>query len=528
MKVPVYQNQISYEKAHASNVLLARPLREASGSKGWMDVTSAAGVLGGLYALPGAVNRTVNAFGAAQKEWEKEWADLQEKIAGKNKPRQKTAPSQAAGPSAAGADDGTAENVGKFSSPLRSRLLQFAREKAFETALEPTEQSRASGAQTALQRLDENFAWLSGGLSDASTPQKDNLLTQDYTLLRREVQELEEKSRRTQEQENIRQGAYSFVQTAALVPTPRALESYMQSNLSAAAQEARSAGVGEKQWQQQSRALRWQAVRHNVEAALEAGQTERAQSVYRHFAKELPSQQQELLAHKLTARQADMLGEKLWPAARAACTGEQGETEEKALAEFARRAAPRQTPAFQQQLADALNARLAQSRSLELRRRRAGYERLLAAPQGADLTALMKDDAFSTADFETNCRALRQWQQTANKQSSAAVFNRLHQGLLNGKLNEKELEKSLQSGELSAPDFWRLKARSCAAQAGDYDARVRLLEQGLALFCRRQELTPQQSDELRYFVFTSSEDVAQQIQAAQTAKQLFLLQENKK
>ncbi len=538
MKVPVYQPQIRYEKAQAQQVMLARPLREASGKKEWTDAASAAGLLQGVYEWPAAVNRAIDAFGASGQNWQSEWEKLQQRVSGKKAGAVASSAAAAksfsafssepkAAPSSAGAEEQTAAGGG-FSSPARLQQLRFAREEAFSPSTEVASVGMQMQSQkSAAARLDEQFLSLLSS-SEVAADGAEHTLAQDYVVLRREVENLEQKATRARAQQNWQAGTSAFIQTAALIRTPRALEEYIQANINSAAEEARAMGVQAQEWAGQSQMLRRQAVRHNVEAALEAGEADRAEKVYRHFLEQLSLPQRDLLQRKILARRADLLGEKIWPAARQACVDGEGNIDKKALKDFVSAQASKEEAGFQQELTETLTARLQQSRLQDMRRRAAGYERLLAEAEQADMASLMGQEVFSAQDFEGNCKALRLYQRAPQKRSSAVLFNRLQQGVLAGKNQDKEIENALESGELSAPDYWRLKARSLRAQSGTSDARSRLLAQALERFCRQNELSAQQSQEVQYFVFTAADNVEAQINAACAVKQLFLLQESKK
>ncbi len=523
MKVPVYQPQVSYQKNTAQVVRQQQPVYESFGKKEWADMAAAGAVMRGVYELPGALNRTVDSFQKANDSWQEEWKKVAENIAGKKTEKSQSQPSEAAARSVLMED----KRTGEFSAPQRSEQLSFARERVFSADTDGENADTLTGADSAVQRLDKNFMALFTQSPHNYGPGEERLLAQDFVILRREVQQLEEKSRQLQAQEEIKQGAATFVQTAAMVRTPRALESYIKSNLRAAAQEAGRAGLSEAAWTDRARALEQEAVRHNVEAALEAGEAERADAIFRHFAARLPADQQQTLEKKITARRADLVGETLWPAARKACADSSGRADEKRLADFARSAAARETDEFKQQLVGAFKARLAQSRRRDLQRRATGYLRLANAESGADLAALMNGDCFREGEFERNCNALRAQQSGEAKGSSAAVFNRLNQALLAGKLEEKEAEKAFDGGALSARDYWRLKGRWCAAEAGADYTQSRLLAQAVGRFCRQNGLSAQESEDALYFVFTAGESAEEQRKAALAVKQLFLLQENK-
>ena len=96
---------------------------------------------------------------------------------------------------------------------------------------------------------------------------------------------------------------------------------------------------------------------------------------------------------------------------------------------------------------------------------------------------------------------------------------------MDGKLQEEDLRKSFGAGELSARDYWLLQGRRFSLQAGDSASQDRLLAAALSKFCRQNGLDEEQSDEVMYFVFAQGSNPSEQLAAAQTVKQIFLLQE---
>ena len=519
MRVPVYQPSVAYRRAYAQNVQLAKPLLAASGKKEFSDLQSAAGVMQGIYELPGFLNRTADAYEESKDRWKDAWGELKtrfeegnrsvylEKYPERRRPEDGPASADTAAPDAA-------QGQG-FSSPRRGDQLRFAREKAFASGGE-------NEPENPVRRLDEYFA-----RSAAQSGGAEGLLAQDYVVLRREVSALQDKRRQNQARENLQQGENTFVQTAALVRTPRALEAYINSNLSAAQNEGRAAGLDEKQSRLRRQALRRQAVRHNVEAALQSGETQQAEAVYKHFAPRLDAEEQGLLQRKITARKADLLAEKLWPQARAECTAKNGKPDEVKLRRFARGAAEGENETFARDLEGALKARLAESRRSDLRRRAQAYRSLSAADPQSDVTPLLQEGCFDAEEFERNQEVLRRRQSAPDKMSLPAAFNRLQEHITDGTLKENELDEAFDAGELSAADYWRLQARAAAAEADGVSPQAKVFSQALAHFCRRNGLNEQESAQVHYAVFSAGETMEEQLAAARQVKQLFLLQESK-
>lgn len=507
MRIPVYQQSVGYQKAYAQNVALAQPTRQSMGKNKWSDWATAGDVMQSLYQLPFAAKRTAQTYKNASQAFEEVLAT------------QPAAPADAAAHAAAPAQ---AETATPFSSAKRQEQLSFARGQAWQPAA--AEKNAQTKEKSAVEKLDENFAGLIS--ADFNTANED-LLAQDYVILRREMQNLQNKETRRQQQENWRQGAGAFVQTAALIRTPKALEEYINNNISAAQKEAAQNGLEGAQ-KEQLNTLYTQAVRHNVQAALQSGETEQAQAVYSHFAKRLSPQESDLLVRKITAREADQKAQALWPAARQSCVEKDGSINQDKLAAFAAQNSAQKSEDSRQDLQQALRAQLQAQQHKDWRRRAQGYRRLISGlSAGEDLAALMEEDGFDRQEFEQNQQALRLYQAQPEKTSSAPVFNRLQRLIWQGKNPQKELSQALQKGELSAPDYWRLKARNASAQADGTDVREVFLSAALDKFFKEEQLDTQTAQQISHFVFSSAGDWQQQLAAARTVRQIFQLQESK-
>ena len=259
MRVPVYQPSVAYRRAYAQKRTVGEAAVAASGKKEFSDLQSAAGVMQGIYELPGFLNRTADAYEESKDRWKDAWGELKTRFEEGNRSvyleNTRTPPPRRRPRLRRHGRTGSGTVGQGFSSPRRGDQLRFARGKSicFRRENEP---------ENPVRRLDEYFA-----RSAAQSGGGEGLLAQDYVVLRREVSALQDKRRQNRARENLQQGENTFVQTAALVRTPRALEAYINSNLSAAQNEGRAAGLDEKQSRLRRQALRRQAVRHNVEAA---------------------------------------------------------------------------------------------------------------------------------------------------------------------------------------------------------------------------------------------------------------------
>lgn len=522
MRIPTYQQQVPYRGAYARDVRLAQRSMESSGNKLWTDLASAGGVLSGIYETPMMLNRTGDAYEEAKDNWNAAWDELKMRrdfgnryvYDAKQKAKQPKPPKKSA------SKEGIA--LLGFSSPKREELLRFGREKAFG-------QTPAGAQADPVSKLDEYFGQNAAGNILPSAPQeREDLLSQDYAVLRREVQELSLKRDAQARKEQFERGAGHFVQTAGMVRAPRALEQYIRANLDAAGEEARSGGLDAAQWKGRREALQTQAVRHNIEAALAAGETKQAEAVYGHFEHKLDEKDKTLLKSKILLHKADLESEKLFPLAVKECVDENGSVDEKKLNSFVRSRCEGREEELKNETGAGLRARLETHRRKELLRRADAYERLLAKGAQEGLGAL--EGAYSRGDkeFKRDARILRALQTRPEKNSDPAAFNRLFTLAAREKDGAREIETAFDEGHISAADYLRLKSRVCAAGAARLDPRERLLERAAERLCRSCGLEGGEAEDVKYFIFTSGPGAQERLEAARTARQILNLQEKNK
>lgn len=501
MRVPNYQRQVAYQKGLVQPVQLAAPTRESSGRKVWSDLAS----LGGILTASGVAVEVLNRVFSKKKKEEEDNSSSSSQAPEEKKPDQPPAEKSA---------------YSGFSSPARQELLAFGRGPALEKT------DRAS-AQSAVDKLDLYAGQHWAGRAAEELSDK-NLWVQDYAVLRREVSRLDEEQARQERQEAFEQGASSFVQTAALVRSPQALDSYMQANLAAAESEAKANGITPQQWERQKELLYMQAVRHNLQAALAAGEVDQAQAVYAHFSSKLTPAEQALAQARLNARRADLAAAQAQEAAAQACVEADGEIRESALAAFARETAEA-GGLDRGQLQAALQAQLALRQRQDWARRAQVYAQLLAAgPDEAGTSGLMGMPAQTEAEFAHTEKIVRTWQSQPGGQSEPAVFTRLYAAIQAGLAGQADIDEAFAAHALCARDCLQLNQVFCRVRAGETDLRTPLLRGAVQSLCRKYALSEPQMQQAEYWVFTRGTDTAQQLQAAQELKNLLSLQENTK
>ena len=500
MKVPTYQTQVSYRAATARPVALAAPTRESSRSKGWSDLSTVAEAT----------------LGALQVQ------ESLEKIFSKDEDKNKK---KSSGPEANfSKKQHTSQEIlspmVEFSSPQRQALLQFSRQEAFASA------PAGSKQESAVAKLDDYFGKQARGLA-LSAEHADDLLVQDYTVLRREVAAVEEQQANALKQEQFAAGVNHFVQTAGMISTPQALEQYIESNLTAAKQEALQNGISEETWYEQQQMLRTQALQHNIESALGAGQLRAAQEVCTHFAKQLPADTYALLQEKLAAAHAGQLAEKYGALAKEQCLLPTGEISSDKLSVLAKQIAQEQevdanqlTAAFQTELAGQIKKDFARQASF--------YSRLLQSQESAqDIWPELMNAQLSSADFIQAQQVYQQWKSQPQAQSAAAVFNALYEEIARGSDVREELQHSLARQELSARDWIYLQQHFCQHKSTQADSREAILQMSVDKICRDAGLNTPQQEQAKYFVQAAGVDFQTRLQAAKELKNLLTLQEKK-
>lgn len=493
MQVPIYQNQIGYQgPGRVRAIAVPQPVREAEADSKLKGLE----MLGDFMQGAGKITKKVQSYAAQQKE-------------------------------EAFAEAANTEPVySGFSDPLRGRLLEYSRTDAFRY---PSDDQNPAASLDAVQHLDDFFVQQSGATEQtASTYTDHNLLVQDYVVLRREVARIQQQQQQAVQKEQFNQAASHFVQTAALVQNPQALETYIHSNLSAAGLEARQQGVSEKQWKGQADFLTAQAVRHNIEAALYEGEVEQAKHVYTHFERQISPLDKELLSQKMTMCQAEKQAEQLVAQASRYCADENGELQEQRLSSWIKQNVTDISVPEQQALEKALQGRFSAENQSRLRREEQFYDTLLSAAsqQNISMRDLMSEQCSSGQLFKQTSQWMSRIQNHPLQASDVNVFNRLQQQMMQGELTRAQLDNALEKESLSGIDCLRLKRDFCRFQTQGVNSREKLLLQSVESFCRKNDLPEQQVQTAKYFVLSSGKDLEQRLKAAYELKKILTLQEH--
>ena len=514
MKIPTYQKQITYQRAHARPVEMVTPTLASSYGKGWNLVAAIGGAMEGA--------------GRLYKAWEKKKEEerkrqQQAEEAAKKKPNPDSNESAAKRISAGVLPP----QYSGFSSPARQNLLNFSRTQAWQ---DPSVNEPSSAVQTATERLDDYFVEQARTYAaDMRTENPDaHLLTQDYAVLRQEMQHLQKEKQIKTQQNQFLQGAGSFVQTAGLIRQPAALEQYIQANLAAAQTESEQAGYGPSVWKNQKQQLYTAAVQQNIDAALQTGETKQARSVYQHFADKLPAQQKDLLQTKLIAREAEIYADKVWPHAYEMCVSAEREIEKNKLHALAQQMATSQG-LNEQALQKTLQMRLREQICQKYEQEAAICRQLLTAGSEDKPTLWQgSQNHLSASEFAQIHQLWCDMQSAPPAISDPAVFNALYEQSSQAAASRADIMQAYQAEKISAADALRLTEHFCSVQAGHAAGYEPLLARGVAQLCQRMQLTQSETQQAQYSVFSAGCDKQTQLAAAQELKQLLTLQEKKK
>lgn len=501
MKIPVYNPQVPYVRAQAQNVAVAQPLKQASGKKLWNDLETAANVWQDVH----SAYLDVKAWRAEEKK--KQQAQQQQ--------NQRTAPPAEAAQTQAGIE----LKQTAFSAPERADLLRFGREKAFGGGEEKDD------GQTPLSRLDAYFMQQA---SNVAAGEKEDLLLQDFAVLRREVQEVQTRAEREQAREQFEQGQRHMLQTAALIHSPKGLESYLNANLDAAQTEALRNGASAQAWQERRETLTALAVRHNMQAALSSGQPERAEKVYVHFQAKLNDEERQTLQSQLRMGKAEALADGYYARAARECVQEDKRVDEAELLRLSREICRGEEP-LARETSRVLSARLEADCRQNCLAQARQYERLLSQAEAQSKAGLWAmDGAGTAAQWERTARAWRKLRSAPAQAADYEAFNRLYESVLCGENSEKDIDAAFDRGNVSAEDFLRLKSRALRVQGGEKDIEGLLLSQALDAYCQRGGLTPQATNAAKYFIYTAGPDTRARLEAASKVRRMFELKGGEK
>lgn len=489
MKIPIYQTQIPYQRAVARPVTLTAPMQEyvhLKSKKGWMKVG----------------------------EFLEKKDQLEEWLTKKKKERAEAAQAISAAPVSSESEKRPGCGREKelvpmdFSHPLRKSLLDFSRA---QTQLQ-TSFSDDHTSVTGIAKLDEYVS----SQEKAETASNPALWKDDYVILRQEMKHLQRQYSQQQAKENFEQGASSFIQTAALVRNPDALESYIQNNLSAAGLEAEEQGISTQEWSKQKDFLYRQAVSHNIESALAGGELDNAQAMYKHFHEKLPADTQQLLSAKLQVKQADIVAQHM-------CQN---------LPEIV---SAQDSSNIRQQIQDQygeteFGKQIQQAAAVHLQKRNQDYWQRRASAYGSCFSANSAESipVQNSSDFEEIVKLKQAFAQAPQMQSIPAVFNQLYAHIRQGYKAMPAIEQAFDNHELNAADCARLKQAYCLHQAQKQDPKAAIVPLVVSRLCRECHLTDDESEQTYYFVLSAGNSAQEQLQAARDVKQMLLLQEKNK
>lgn len=497
MKVPSYQTQVPYRAALARPVGIARPTAESSRSKYWADVATAGEIAGSAMQLKDAMSKffekdTKHNLGISENEP----TSLQEKSSSEDKQARSF-----------------------FSAEQRQALLNFSRQEVF------AEKLSEERAETPLERLDNYFTGEIGKLN-AAEPVADSLLAQDYVVLRHEVNALEQKQARAKSKEQFARGAGNFVQIAGMISSPTALEHYIDSNLSAAQEEAAQQGLSEQTWQRQKQFLQTEAVQHNVQSALSAGEVSQAQAVYKHFSSQLPSQTREQLEEKITSCLAEKLVQENPSLVQAITKAAEDPLDMEKCSTLVEQVAT-ECGIKSQLLQTAVQTRLTQQMQEAHKRRASFYEQLLHTPNGEQTLqqTLLTQTCLTTDEFLRVQQICQKWQSHPEAKSNPQIFNHLYGQICLGQDVQENLTKSLAHNEICPRDWVCLQQAVHHFLSAPTDPREEILKMALDKWCRSAALTPAEQEQAHYFVYSAGTGFDARLLAAQELKNLLTLQE---
>lgn len=497
MKIPSYQTQVPYRAAQVRSVRL---------------VPTVSGKLN-KWEKMGIVNQLI-------QNGREIYNGVKNIIQARNKPSSAAQSSDFGAERLSPAVSKVAETVPVTNNPFSDP----ARQALFEEGV----QYRMGGSMsfnnisTAVEALD-NYVNAHAQNKGVLQEEKEPLWVQDYVILRRELQHLQQQEQQQTDLSTFEQAAQHFVQTAGLVRSTKALEQYVRDNLAAAEQEAVQQGVPSEVWQRQKAQLYAQAVNHNIRAALQAGEIAQAQAVAEHFSAQVPSwQKQDWQAQIKTARAEQILTAN-WPDWQMNCRDEQGKLNKEHIQHL-----------LHEKYGGTQLAELLQ-RSFEQRWQQ--YQQQCWKKQAQYYAQCLQGEKWPLSDelegqiYEQKERSRQLLAQCRNGDSTptnAKVFNTLYEQILAGDIEESELDQAFQTKQLSAPDTLRLKKYFCEGQANSVDTRQKILSSSLARFCHQYDLTEEQMQSAKYWVYAAGTTIKDQLRAAQELKQIFALQEKNK
>ncbi len=468
MKIPVYQNQMPYRGSYARGASLARPVKEASGSDRWFD----------LAAVAQGLKIGVKGYEKVKQFSKELFSDI-------------------------------VEEQTHFSSDNRAELLSFCQNNIFSLA--------SQSQDTAVDKLDQYVS------DHADRFEKNDLLAQDYAILRRCAADLEENKRAEIRQARHAQAATVFLKTASAVRGANALDEYIKSNLSMATREMIADGVDEPTCKEQEKQLRQTAVTQNITSALQAGQVREAEDVCRHFSADIEPKKATLLTAQIMQAKAEQYAEKIPAHQQTNWQNNDGTISWKKVEKYVKNLSLPETE--KETYTQVVFAHLSEKNKASFRQEATVYKTLLENPSSTP--TLFIDDNFPSERFKSLQKASLSLRSGSGKENPT-LFNHLYENAVSGNIKRSEIDACFEEEKLNAREYLLLSHQFCQKQAGENDPNEILLWQALEGLCRNRKQTSAQKQALKYMVYTSGTELPQRLASAERATQILRLEEGKK
>ena len=504
MRIPNYQRQIDYQRVTPRGVALTAPTFQTSRSKGWDRFESI------LQATKAFMPTYKGLFNIGEKY--KHWFRQGEILFDKSDDEKSNVPT--------GTRPQYAESG--FSSPARQELLQFVKQQLGNSVSETKQRE----THPLWEKLDDYFVqqMATEDLKRQIEDPDQDLLAQDYVVLRREMQQVQAAQLAEQQTAQFYKGAGNFIELSSLIRSPQALKQYVQDNLTAAEKEYSTHNSSNVSWDIMKQNLFNLSIAHNINASLQMGEVEQARYVYDYFKPSISEEQCKLLENKIMYAQATQTAQKELAKCYVRCVSAEGKidsTKMTALAEELTQENHLPLDIMQPVLQTCLEQEVCKNykeKAQVCRQILEGKEAALAEEASS---------VFSPKQW----KQIKQWQDESKipyeSGTYRAVFNGLYDEILQGKATPEDVANSYQAKEISARDALRLTEHFCALKGGEQKQREILLSGSVKNWCQKNHFTPEQTEQAYYFVFGSGCDWQSHLSAAQELKDIFTLQEKK-
>ena len=410
-------------------------------------------------------------------------------------------------------------------SGVENRLSSLSFEKAENTGGQAEKSSvqadedlqlRLDLASSVRERVSEGRAVEPSDLDEFAaqrlTPQQaDTPAARDYLMLRRAAQEEQALQTRGQNIRAARQEENLVRTVGATASSAAALDAYLEAQLPALEKRLQENGSDPKNLARQLAGVRAQTALENVRRSVAAGNYSAAPEVFSRYEKEMTPRQREECREKIRLSAAEGYANRLWNRAQAETDG----TPEQCNAWARQQLTEEKQADLKTDVQKNLDLLAASAQQRQHQALAQVYRAVASAQAGSARAVLNTREGLASARLSLVYRAAQQADGGVSVPTRADTFNTLY---FSG--TEKEIDRAFEKNQLSARDYCLLQAVLHERAAGAESSESRFLARGIENWGKKNELSVQETAEIKYKVLSADGGIENQRAAWQRMKAL--------